>query len=102
MPELLLDTRPARMTNDADVMVVVQTLAEFDALKDQLARYGFERTRVAHRLRHPGGGVVDLLPYSASIAPGERLQLGDDPVFNMAGFRHVVSHAVPTAIEGGP
>ena len=26
VPELLLDTRPDRMTNDADVMVVVQTL----------------------------------------------------------------------------
>ena len=38
VPELLLDARPARMTNDADVMAVVQTLAEFDALKDQLAR----------------------------------------------------------------
>ena len=26
VPELLLDARPARITNDADVMVVVQTL----------------------------------------------------------------------------
>ena len=102
VPELLLDTRPARMTNDADVMVVVQTLAEFDALKDQLVPYGFERTRVAHRLRHRGGGSVDILPYSESIAPGDRLQLAEDLVFNMAGFRHVVSQAVPTAIEGGP
>ncbi len=102
VPELLLDTRPARMTNDADVMVVVQTLAEFDALKDQLALYGFERTRVVHRLRHRGGGFVDILPYSESIAPGERLQLGEGLVLNMAGFRHVVSQAVPTAIEDGP
>ena len=31
VPELLLEARPARMTNDADVMVVVQTLSEFDA-----------------------------------------------------------------------
>lgn len=102
VPELLLDARPARMTNDADVMVVVQTLAEFDGLKDRLAGYGFERTRLAHRLRHASGGVLDLLPYSASIAPGERLQLDDDTVFNMAGFRYVVSHAVSIAIEGGP
>lgn len=102
VPELLLNTRPARMTNDADVMVVVQTLAEFDALKERLAPYGFERTRLAHRLRHRDGGFVDILPYSESIAPGDRLQLGEDLVFNMAGFRHVVSQAVPTAIEGGP
>jgi hypothetical protein len=102
VPELLLDARPARMTNDADVMVVVQTVAEFDGLKDRLAGYGFERTRLAHRLRHASGGVLDLLPYSASIAPGERLQLDDDTVFNMAGFRSVVPHAVSIAIEGGP
>ncbi|MCC7241125.1 MAG: hypothetical protein IT180_04305 [Acidobacteria bacterium] len=54
--ERLLDARPARMTNDADVMVVVQTLAEFDALKDQLAGYRFERPRLAHRLRHASRG----------------------------------------------
>ena len=102
VPELLLEARPARMTNDADVMVVVQTLAEFDALKDQLSAYGFERTRLAHRLRHTRGGLLDILPYSESIAPGDRLQLDVDLVFNMAGFRHVVSQAVPTAIEGGP
>ena len=102
VPELLLEVRPARMTNDADVMVVVQTLSEFDALKDRLARYGFERTRLAHRLRHTSGGLLDILPYSESIAPGDRLQLDEDLVFNMAGFRHVVPQAVPTAIEGGP
>ena len=28
VPELLLDARPARMTNDADVAVVVASLAE--------------------------------------------------------------------------
>ena len=102
VPELLLDAPPARMTTDADVMVVVQTLEEFEGLKDQLAQYGFERTRLAHRLRHASGGVLDLLPYSASIAPGERLQLDQDTVLNMAGFRHVVPHAVSIALEGGP
>ncbi len=102
VPELLLEARPARMTNDADVMVVVQTVDEFDTLKDRLAEYRFERTRLAHRLRHTSGGLLDILPYSESLAPGDRLQLDSDLVFNMAGFRHVVPHAVPTAIEGGP
>lgn len=102
VPELLLEARPARMTNDADVMVVVQTAAEFDTLKDRLAEYRFERTRLAHRLRHTSGGLLDILPYSESLAPGDRLHLDSDLIFNMAGFRHVVPHAVPTAIEGGP
>ena len=30
VPELLLDARPARMTNDADVTVVVQSIADFE------------------------------------------------------------------------
>jgi len=102
VPELLLEARPPRMTNDADVTVVVQSLAEFEALKDQLARYGFERTRLAYRLRHRSGGVLDVLPYSESIAPDDRLQLDEDLIFNLAGFRHVVPRAVSTAIEGGP
>ncbi len=52
VPELLLAARPASMTNDADVVVVVQTRAEFDTLQRQLADYGFDPTALAHRLRH--------------------------------------------------
>lgn len=89
------------MTNDADLMVVVQTLADFETLKDNLVEYGFQRTRVPHRLRHTTGGLLDVLPYSESIAPDGRLELQDGFVFNMAGFRHVVPSAVPTTIDGG-
>ena len=70
VPELLLDARPAQVTNDADVAVVVQSLADFETLKDRLADYGFTRTRVPHRMQHRSGGFVDLLPFSESIAPG--------------------------------
>jgi predicted nucleotidyltransferase len=45
VPELLLDMRPARMTNDADVTVAVESLAEFETLKDRLGDFGFVRTR---------------------------------------------------------
>ena len=51
VPELLLDARPARMTNDADVTVVVQSLADFETLKNRLADFGFTRTRLPHRMR---------------------------------------------------
>src|ERR1044071_9637479 len=37
VPELLLDARPLRMTNDADVMVIVTSLADFETLKSRLA-----------------------------------------------------------------
>lgn len=101
VPELLLDARPVRMTKDADRMVVVETLPDFEKLKDNLAVYGFERTNLPHRLRHITGGLLDVLPYSDSIAPGNHLKLKDGFVFNMAGFRHVIPNSVPTTIEEG-
>ena len=51
VPELLLDARPARMTNDADVTIVVQSLADFETLKDRLADFGFTRTRLPRQAR---------------------------------------------------
>lgn len=102
VPELLLDARPARMTNDVDVAVVMASLDDFESLKDRLAEYAFARTRLPHRMRHRSGGLVDLLPFSESIAPEGRLQLQEDLVLNMAGFRHVVSNAVATVIDDGP
>jgi predicted nucleotidyltransferase len=33
VPELLLETPPPRRTNDADVVVLVETLDEFDRVK---------------------------------------------------------------------
>ena len=40
VPELLLDVQPYRMTNDVDMAVVVEDLADFDLLKGRLADYG--------------------------------------------------------------
>lgn len=100
VPELLLDARPARLTNDADIVVVSQSVQEFETLKDHLAPYGFTRTSLPYRMRHSTGGLLDMLPYSESIAPDGRLQLQDDQVLNMAGFRHAITSAVSTAIDG--
>ena len=102
VPELLLDVRPHRMTNDVDVTVVIKGLADFDLLKDRLADYGFTRTRLPHRLQHRDGGLVDILPFSEVIAPDGYLELEKGFVLNMAGFGHVVPSAIPIPIEGGP
>ena len=101
VPELLLDVRPYRMTNDVDLAVVVESLADFDLLEERLADYGFTRTRRPHRLDHRDGGWVDILPVNETIAR-DGLELEDGFVLNMAGFGHVVPNAVPIAIEGGP
>ncbi len=90
------------MTNDADVAVTVETLADFDVLKDSLAEYGFTRTRLPHRLQHHNGGLADILPFSKSIAPDGHLELEEGFVFNMAGFAHVVPNAILISIEEGP
>ena len=86
VPELLLDVRPLRMTNDADVTVTVESLADFEALKDRLSAFGFTRTRVPHQMLHESGGRVDILPFSHAIAPGGRLELQGDRPLNLAGF----------------
>src|SRR4051812_7394359 len=72
VPELLLEARPSRMTNDADVTVAVQSLAEFESLKDRLAAFNFSRSRLPQRVQHRSGGLVDILPFSDSIAPDGR------------------------------
>ena len=101
VPELLLDVRPVRMTNDADVTVTVESLADFEALKNRLSVFGFTRTAVPHRMLHQSGGRFDILPFSNAIAPGGRLELQGDRPLNLAGFEHVVSSAVATPIDGG-
>lgn len=102
VPELLLEARPARMTNDADVTVIVESLADFEALKDRLRDFGFVRTSAPHRLRHQSGGRADILPFSEAIAPDGCLQLKEDFVLNMSGFSHVVPNAIVIAVDDGP
>jgi predicted nucleotidyltransferase len=102
VPELLLDARPARLTNDADAVVLVQSRADFEDLKDRLVDYGFTRTRSPHRLQYRAGGLTDILPFSEAIAPGGRLELEEGLVLNMAGLGQVVPNAIAIPIEGGP
>jgi len=102
VPELLLDAPRAAMTNDADVTVAVASLAAFATLKTQLAAFGFAESGAPHRLRHQSGGLVDLLPFSESIAPGGQLELQRDLVLNMAGFEQAVTSAVQVAVDDGP
>lgn len=98
VPELLLDSGSGRMTNDADVTVVVGGLEEFDRLKQSLVDFKFMETGAPHRLRHRDGGLVDVLPFSADLAPDGRLELQQDLVMNMTGFQYVVPNAVPVSI----
>ncbi len=101
VPELLLDVRPYRKTNDVDVAVVIPGLEDFERLKGRLADYGFTRTRQPHRLDHRDGGWVDILPFDEASAR-DGLELEEGVILNMAGLAHVVPNAVRIQIEGGP
>jgi predicted nucleotidyltransferase len=98
VPELLLGVTPRRLTNDADVTVVLDTLADFERLKARLAEFGFALTRLPYRLRHRDGGWVDLLPYSKALAPTGNLDMTEDLSFNMVGFDQVLPNAVQASI----
>ncbi len=100
-PELLLGVRPRTFTRDADVTVILESLAEFEQLKDGLLRFGFERTRHTYRLSHNEGGWVDLLPYSERLTPGGQLELGPDLILNMAGFNQVLPSAIEVEVAPG-
>ena len=98
VPELLLAVRPYRLTKDADAAVVLDSLADFERLKERLSDFGFEQTSRAYRLTHRSGGWVDLLPYSESLAPTGRLELARDLSFNMVGFDQVLPNAIQVRV----
>jgi predicted nucleotidyltransferase len=98
VPEFLLGAAPRRRTNDADATIIVDSLEDFDRLKQELAEFGFGPTPRPYRLVHRAGGWVDLIPYSATLAPDGHLELGDEVSFNLAGFELVVPNAVDVPI----
>jgi len=98
VPELLLGVAPPRLTYDADATVIVDSLADFEQLKERLAEFGFASTRLPYRLAHRDGGRVDLLPYSRTLAPTGHLDLARDLSFDMAGYDQVVPNAVQVEI----
>jgi predicted nucleotidyltransferase len=98
VPELLLKTPPPRLTNDADAVVQVETLEDFDRVKRVLERerYGFTRTRGPFRMER-GPGKVDVLPYSETLVPNGLLHIPPSTPFNMLGFDRV--HGTQTTAQ---
>ena len=101
VPELLLETKPAVRTNDADAVVFVPDVAAFDALKKDLASGEFSETAVPYRLTYREAGFVDILPYSHDLAPDGILRLAPDVVMNLAGFDRILDAAVDVTLDSG-
>ncbi|MCR4376412.1 MAG: hypothetical protein NUW22_16350 [Acidobacteria bacterium] len=102
VPELLLKTPPPRQTNDADAVVQVETLEDFERVKSvlELKPYGFTRTRGPFRLER-GAGRIDVLPYSETLAPGGLLRIPPSAPYNMLGFDKVHVAQTRVTIDGG-
>ena len=64
VPELLLAVRPPRKTNDVDVVAVVVTIPDFEAVKERLGAFGFTRTSAPYQLKHRDG-----CRWSSSLRP---------------------------------
>ena len=79
----------------------METLTDFERLKERLGEYQFNPTPRPYRLAHRGGGWVDLLPYSRALAPEGRLNMTDDLSFNMAGFAQLVPSAIQVSVAPG-
>lgn len=102
VPELLLKTPPSRRTNDADVVLQVETLEDFERVKSvlELEPYGFTRTRGPFRMER-GSGRIDVLPYSETLAPNGLLRIPPGAPYNMLGFDKVHRAQTRVTIDGG-
>lgn len=101
VPELLLGAAPRRRTNDADATIIADSLEDFDRIKRQLVEFGFDATPRPYRIGHRAGGWVDLIPYSATLAPSGNLELGDEVTFNLVGFDLIVPNAIDVEVAPG-
>lgn len=101
VPELLLKTPPPRRTNDADVVVQVETLDEFERVKStlELKPYGFIRTPGPFRMER-GAGKIDVLPYSEALAPSGLLRIPLSTPYNMLGFEKLHNAQTRVPIDG--
>lgn len=102
VPELLLKTPPPRRTNDADAVVQVETLEDFERVKNalELKPYGFVRTRGPFRMER-GAGKIDVLPYSEALAPDGLLRIPPSAPYNMLGFDKVHNAQTRVTLDGG-
>jgi predicted nucleotidyltransferase len=101
VPELLLDVPPPRRTNDADAVVLVPTLEDFERIKEELKDYGFRALELPHRLVHRSGGRLDLLPYSPELAPHDTLELAPELTFTVTGFDQIARAAIEVELSTG-
>ena len=102
VPDVLLETPLPSRTNDADVVILVESLDAFGSVTSALLARDFRPVGTdGHRFAYKTGGLIDILPYSEQLAPDGTLQLNETRILNMAGFEQAVSAAQDREIESG-
>ncbi|MCB2213261.1 hypothetical protein KQI52_14195 [bacterium] len=87
VPELLLEQPPRQRTLDVDIVLLVDTLDEYDQIKAGLFAEGFKPSVVSHRITWNDRNI-DLLPYGPGIVQ-ENVLLLHDTQLSVIGFEHL-------------
>jgi predicted nucleotidyltransferase len=95
----------ARQTEDIDFGLAVSDWASFEALRRRLtANCGFSAIGSAlHKMRHPGGFPVDLVPFAGVESVRREIRWPPDgaEVMSVIGFREALAGAVSMTLPAG-
>ncbi len=97
--------KPPRATADVDIGILVSDWKQFHSLKDALIKTaGFKSDRQEHRLVHPVGIPLDIVPFGQIAKETTSIAWPPDHVIeiNIAGFLECYQNAVEIKISTGP
>lgn len=104
VPMVLIDAKQGRgggrTTRDVDVVITAATWEEFAAIKRRLTSAGFRQGEEPQRLYFGTGIEIDLIPYSPTLAPDDRLHWpGTDLVMSTLGMAEAFECAKRTLLD---
>ena len=103
--EHLHGIEPQRATADIDIGILVSGWEQFHGLKDALIKSaGFKPGRQEHRLVHPAGIPLDIIPFGQLAKGTTSITWPPDHVIeiNIAGFLECYQNAVEVKISTDP
>ena len=103
--EHLHGIKPQRATADVDIGILVSDWKQFYGLKDALIKNaGFEQGRQEHRLVHPAGIPLDIVPFGQIAQETTLITWPPDHevAMNIAGFLECHQNAVEVKISSNP
>lgn len=102
--EYLSEMRPGRATGDLDLGVCVDSLDEYDSLRNHLCeRHRFDPVEgEVQRLVHNSGSTINIVPFGEFAGPGKVYRWGKDDRYemNVLGFEEAHKSALVVIING--